>query len=187
MSYLHEVPLDEKSYPPFAGMKAAFGFIPNFFRAQSMRPDLIEAELPLVNAVLMQEGALGRRRKEYVFLVCSAANLSTYCVTAHCEMVRMLGVEGPDPEQIAIDHTATDLSEADKALLDFAAKLNSKPTKVAQPDIGGLRGHGFSDEQILETVLMVGLAKFSNFVAFGLGTVPDFDASNIVLQKTAGS
>jgi len=51
-------------------------------------------------------GALTRRQKEYIFLVCSAANLSTYCVTAHCEMVRMLGLEGPEPEQIAVDHTA---------------------------------------------------------------------------------
>ena len=69
MSYVREEPLDEKNYPPFAEMKKLFGFIPNFFRAQTMRPDLIEAELPLINAVLMQDGALGRRRKEYVFLV----------------------------------------------------------------------------------------------------------------------
>jgi len=39
--------------------------------------------------------------------VCSAANLSTYCVTAHCEIVRILGIEGPEPEQIALDHTST--------------------------------------------------------------------------------
>src|SRR5262245_64956813 len=31
-------------------------------------------------------------------------------------------------------------------------------------------------------VIMVGLAKFANFVAFGLGTVPDFDASNVMRQ-----
>ena len=98
-------------------------------------------------------------------------------------MVRMLGIEGPDPEQIAIDHTVTDLSVPDKNLLSFAAKLNSRPTKISRSDIDALRTDGFRDEQILETVLMVGLAKFSNFVAFGLGTVPDFDSSSIVLEK----
>jgi len=30
---------------------------------------------------------------------------------------------------------------------------------------------------------MVGLAKFANTVAFGIGTVPDFDASRINLPK----
>ena len=49
------------------------------------------------------------------------ANLSTYCVTAHCEMVRMLGIEGPEPEQIAFHHTAANLPIAMKALLNFAA------------------------------------------------------------------
>jgi len=36
---------------------------------------------------------------------------------------------------------------------------------------------------------MVGLAKFANFVAFGLGTAPDFDASKVVLREaeTAGA
>jgi len=48
----------------------------------------------LVHALLVKEGALSRRHKEYIFLVCSAANLSTYCVTAHCEIVRMLGLKG---------------------------------------------------------------------------------------------
>ena len=145
------------------------------------RPDLIEAEAQLVNAILINEGALTRKQKEYIFLVCSAANLSTYCVTAHCEMVRMLGIEGPEPEQIAVDHTATSLPMALKALLNFAAKLNNEATKVSRNDIETLRTFGYGDEQIMEAVLVVGLAKFANFVSFGLGTVPDFDASRIKL------
>ena len=95
----------------------------------------------------------------------------------------MLGIEGPEPEQIAVDHTVTDLPVIDKALLNFAVKLNSQPTKVKRRDIDALRTYGFSDEQILEAVVMVGLAKFANFIAFGLGTVPDFH-SKIALQSS---
>src|SRR3974377_2383413 len=102
MSYLSEAPLDETNFPIFAQIKGKFGFIPNFFRAQTARPDLIEAEAGLFQAILFQEGALAREDKEYIFLVCSAANLSTYCVTAHCEIVRMLGLAGTDPHKIAI-------------------------------------------------------------------------------------
>jgi hypothetical protein len=32
---------------------------------------------------------------------------------------------------------------------------------------------------------MVGLAKFANFVAFGLGTAPDFDPSQVIRQHIA--
>ena len=181
MSYLRQEPLDENNFPLFAQIKNTFGFIPNLFRAQTMRPDLIEAEVQLVGAILVKEGALTRKEKEYIFIVCSAANLSTYCVTAHCEIVRMLGIEGPEPEQIAIDHTAAKIPVRLKALLNFAAKLNSQAAKVGPDDINTLRTYGFNDEQILETVLLVGLAKFANFTAFGLGTAPDFDSSKIAL------
>ena len=181
MSYLPHV-ADENDLPTLRQIKEAFGFVPNFFRAQTIRPDLIDAEAQWIGAILIKEGALTRLQKEYIFLVCSAANLSTYCVTAHCEMVRMLGIEGPEPEQIALDHTSANLPIAMKALLTFAAKLNRQPTKLSQRDIDALHTYGYNDEQILETVLMVGFAKFANFVAFGLGTVPDFDSSKIVLR-----
>jgi uncharacterized peroxidase-related enzyme len=187
MSYVREAPLDETNYPLFADVKNTFGFIPNFYRAQTMRPDLIEAQAQLVNAILIKEGALTRQQKEYVFLVCSAANLSTYCVTAHCEIIRMLGIEGPEPEQIAIDHSAVDLPMVLKALLNFAAKLNGEPAKITNADADALRTYGYTDEQILETVLMVGLAKFANFVSFGLGTVPDFDSSRVKLRVKEAS
>lgn len=175
MSYLREVPMDEDEFPPFVNAKKAFGFVPKFYRAQTMRPDLIEAENRLVGALLLNEGALERRQKEYIFLVCSAANLSTYCVTAHCEIVRALGLKGPEPEKIAVDHLHADIPVADKALLNFVLKLTKEPTKVAARDVEGLRTYGFNDEQILEAVLLTGLAKFANYVAFGLGAEPDFD------------
>ena len=183
MSYLRELPFDEKDFPTLQLLKEEYGFIPNFFKAQTARPDLIDAEVQLVDAILIREGALTRQRKEYIFLVCSAANLSTYCVTAHCEIIRMLKLAGPEPEQIALDHMSTDLPMVDKALLNFALKLNNHGLKVTQEDIDDLRTYSFSDQQILETVMCVGLAKFANCVGFGLGTVPDYK-SRIDLERS---
>src|SRR5215813_1965938 len=185
MSYVREEPFGAEDFPPFADAQATFGFIPNFFRAQTMRTDLIETEMALVNAILIREGALTRQQKEYIFLVCSAANLSTYCVTAHCEIVRMLKIHGPEPEQVAVDHMATDLPIVDKALLNFTLKLNNHPLKVTQEDIDTLKAYGFDDQQILEAVMCVGLAKFANFVGFGLGTVPDYQVRLDLEQSKA--
>ena len=68
--------------------------------------------------------------------------------------------------------------------MNFAIKLNSQPTKLTHRDVDGLRTYGYTDEQILEAVLIVGLAKFGNYVAFGLGTLPDFEVSKLVLERT---
>ena len=179
MAYLRNPPFDEKDFPAFATMRDQIGFLPNFYVAQTPRPDLIEAEVALMGTILLIDGALSRKQKEYIFLVTSAANLSTYCVTAHCEMVRMLKIEGPDPEQIAIDHVHAKIPMADKALLNFCAKFNKQPSRITANDIEALRTYGFTEQQILEAVVIVGFAQFANTVAFGLGTVPDFHNAKI--------
>jgi uncharacterized peroxidase-related enzyme len=181
MSYFPFV-ADENTNPTLRAIKDSFGFVPNYYRAQTMCPDLVDVEAQLVDAILVKQSALTRQQKEYIFLVCSAANLNTYCLTAHCEMVRMLGIEGPEPEQIALDHTAAKIPVPLKALLNFAAKLNGHPTKITKRDIDVLHTYGYRDHQILEAVAMVALAKFTNFVAFGLGTSPDFDPSKAIRE-----
>jgi uncharacterized peroxidase-related enzyme len=174
MTYIREEPFVEEQHPTLKLLKEDYGFIPNYFKAQTLRPDLIDAQVQLVDAILLKQGALSRQQKEYVFLVCSAANLSTYCVTAHCEIIRMLKIEGPEPEQIALDHMSTDIPIVDKVLLNFTLKLNNHPLKINQDDIDDLKTYGFNDQQILEAVMCVGLAKLANYVGFGLGTVPDY-------------
>jgi uncharacterized peroxidase-related enzyme len=175
MAHIRGSGLDEATFAPFEQIRETFGFLPNFFRAQTLRPDLIEAEVSLIGQTLVKQGALERRQKEYIFLCCSAANMSTYCVTAHCEIIRMLGLHGPEPERVAINPMGADIPIADKALLAFALKLNANPRKIEAEDVEELRTYGFDDPHILETILMVGLAQFANVVAFGLGTVPDFE------------
>lgn len=174
MTYLNNPPFNEKDWPVFTAIREQFGFLPNFFPAQTARPDMIDAEKVLTDNLLIKDGALTRQQREYIFLICSAANLSTYCVTAHCEMIRMLHVEGPEPELIAIDHSRAQIPMTDKALLNFCAKLNGHGPKITSSDVEVLRTYGFNEQQILEAVLIVAWAKFANTVAFGLGTVPDF-------------
>ena len=61
--------------------------------------------------------------------------------------------------------------------------MNGQPTNITKRDIDVLRTYGYNDQQILEAVLMVALAKFTNFVAFGLGTSPDFEPSGKILER----
>ena len=98
----------------------------------------------------------------------------------------MLGIDGPAPEQIAVDYASADIPMNLKALLNFALKLNNQPGKFGQREIDTLRTYGYSEQQIMEAVLCVGLAKFANLVAFGLGTAPDFATRSLRLPARAG-
>lgn len=132
-----------------------------------------------MSTVLLSEDVLSRVRKEYILLAISAANLNTYCVAVHVEMLRNLGIPEDVSDQIALDHRLTDLPAADKALLDFALKLALWPTEFCREDIEGLRGHGFTNEQVLEAVVMTALTMFLNTLQMGLGVVPDFEPQRI--------
>ncbi len=91
----------------------------------------------------------------------------------------MLKLDGPEPEQIAIDHTAAQIPIRDKALVNFAIKLNRRPREITQADIDALRTFGFGDRHILEAMIMTGMAQFTNTVALALGTVPDFENERV--------
>lgn len=96
----------------------------------------------------------------------------------------MLGIEGPDPEWIAADYRRTGLPMAAKALLHFALKVNSQPPTVTGRDVDNLRVYGYTEEQIMETVVVVAVAKLANCISAGLGSDPDFDSSRLSPRPT---
>jgi hypothetical protein len=124
--------------------------------------------------VLLTGDVLTRLQKEYILLAVSAANLNTYWVAVYSEMLRMSGVTAEDSDQIAADHRQARLPEADKALLDFALRLAVQSSRFGRPDIDAIRRHGFTEEQVLEAVVMTALTNFLNTLQMGLGATPDF-------------
>ena len=79
--------LSPKTFTPFAIVQKSHGFIPNFFRAQTLLPDLLEAELEAVGRILLPEDVLTRVQKECILLAVSAA-ISTLialrCIAIYC-------------------------------------------------------------------------------------------------------
>jgi hypothetical protein len=66
MTYIRETSFNEEDHPTLKLIKEDYGFIPNFFKAQAARPDLLDAEVQLVDATLIKDGALTRQQKEYI-------------------------------------------------------------------------------------------------------------------------
>jgi RNA polymerase sigma-70 factor (ECF subfamily) len=183
--YVRAPYLSPQTFPPFATLARSHGFIPNFFRAQTLRPDLLTAEVELAASILLPEDALTRSQKESILLAVSAANLNSYCVAVHCNLLRGLGVPAEEGDQIAVDHHRSCLTEADKALLDFAIKLGCRFSEFSREDVVRLRAVGFPDPQILECVVVTALNNFANCLQAGLGIEHDFEPPLAFEQKKA--
>lgn len=167
--------LSPNTFKHFAVVQKSHGFIPNFFRAQTLRPDLLQAELEAVGLILLPEDVLTRVQKESILLAVSAANLNSYCVAVHCNMLRGLGLSAEEADQIAIDYRLSSLSKADVALLDFAVKLSARFSEFSSADADKLAALGFTQEQILEGAVVTALNNFANTLQMGLGIEPDFE------------
>ncbi len=72
-------------------------------------------------------------------------------------------------DQLVADYTRTDLAPADRAMLDYAAKLTRTPWAITAQDIEALRQAGFSNAAILDICQITGYFNFVNRLADGLG------------------
>ena len=157
-----------------SALKRNFGLTPKIYRAQLLRPDLVDAQVQLLDQMLFTKGALSRVQKEFILLAVSAENNNSYFPALHCQTLQFLGVKPELSQQVAIDHREANLPASDVQLLNFARRLASEPHSFTDSDVESLRKSGFTDEQILEAVLMVGLTQLLNCIQMGLGTEPDF-------------
>jgi uncharacterized peroxidase-related enzyme len=93
----------------------------------------------------------------------------------HGEALRRLIKDDELLAQLKEDYTGASLSGADRAMLDYAAKLTRTPAEVNPDDVQGLRHAGFDDRAILDIAQITAYFAFVNRTADGLGvTLEDF-------------
>jgi RNA polymerase sigma-70 factor, ECF subfamily len=168
----------------YAVLREQFGFVPNLYRVQHMVPELLDAEVRLLESVLFPEDGLNRVQKEYVLLAISSSNLNTYCATLHSQVLNILGIPLEESDRIVEDYRHSAVSGTDQALLDESRKLASLPGRSSQPfEMERLLAQGFAEPQIVEAVVVAGLGNFLNTLQAGVGAVPDFPPRRIFGPK----
>ena len=67
------------------------------------------------------------------------------------------------------DYNLAEVDDAERAMLNYAVKLNNTPGEMTEQDLQPLRNAGFDDVGIMDIVMVVSLFNFMNRVADGLG------------------
>jgi uncharacterized peroxidase-related enzyme len=67
------------------------------------------------------------------------------------------------------DYRTADLSEQDRAMLDFAVRLTRDSSRMTAEDLDRLRQAGFDDRGILQITLIAAWFNYINRVADALG------------------
>ena len=79
---------------------------------------------------------------------------------------------------MAKDYRAAPLDDADRAMLDYAAKLTRTPARITGKDVDTLREAGFSDAAALDICQVTAYFNFVNRLAEGLGVELETEAAN---------
>ena len=175
MAFVPEVSYEESSgslRESYDQVLEVFGFLPRFWQAQGTRPEIVRASLDLWHR-LYRTGMLPSPLKEEILLVISQANTDSYCIIAHLELLKRLGLEKELGRQIVRDFERAPVPDRDKAVFRFAVKVTKEPFAIREADIAELKRHDWDSSAILEICLVASHANFLNRLAAALGLVPD--------------
>jgi uncharacterized peroxidase-related enzyme len=140
------------------------GYLPNFVRAFSLRPEVYRAWQQLNAAVKARDA----RRYELATLAAARRLRSSYCALAHGKVLAEQFLDAG-----AVAELPTGLDEADRAVMELAEKVVDDATSVTAADLDRLRGLGLDDGEIVDVVLAAAARCFFSKTLDALGVEPD--------------
>jgi uncharacterized peroxidase-related enzyme len=154
----------------------AFGDLPNFTKAFSLRPEVYVAWRQLNGAI---KANMDLRRYELATVAAARRLRSSYCTLAHGSVLMAKFLEPKTVRALVDDYRAADLEPADLAVMELADKVAQDATSVNQADVDRLRNLGLTDSEILDVVLAAAARCFFSKTLDGLGAEPDAKYSEL--------
>ena len=154
------------------------GFVPNVFLGLARRPAEWRAFFAYHDALMDPESVgrssnLSKGDREMIVTTTSAANQCLYCVVAHGALLRIYEKKPLVADQVAVNYRKADISERQKAMLDFAMKVAFEAYAINDADFEQLRGQGFDDEDIWDIAAITAFFGLSNRIASFSGMLPN--------------
>lgn len=173
MPYLQTVPPEEAAGEVKAMYDkdlAAQGYVANFTRAFSLRPEVLQGWLALKNAIT---SGMDPRLYELVTVATATAIRSSYCSLVHGQILATSYYPAEKVVSIAADDVGDALDAADAVVIRFARKVAEEAEKITEEDVDELRDLGFSDADVFNVILASAARCFFSKVLDATGTLPD--------------
>lgn len=173
MSYLSTVPesrTDGDVIDIYRSAERALGYVPNYARTFSHRPELYKAWIDLIKNV---SSVMDPRRYELATMGAAITLRSSYCSLAHGEKLLGLGSSEEEVRSLVAPGFGEELTPDEAAVVRYAAKVTRDASSVTQEDIDDLRAHGFTDAEIFDVAAAAAARCFFSKMLDATGTLPD--------------
>ena len=144
------------------------GFIPNVFLVLAIRPDEFRAFFAYHDALMDmmdKPGNLSKAEREMIVVATSSLNQCQYCVVAHGAILRIRAKDPLIADQVAVNYRKADITERQKAMLDFAVRVSTRAHELSEDDFATLKSHGFSEDDAWDIAAISAFFGLSNRIA----------------------
>lgn len=132
---------------------------------------------PFLSFFAATGASLERKLWELVYLRVSLINGCNYCTQHHVASSKKVGL-GADDWKALKEGTLSRYSAPEQSALKYAEKLTRTPGDITDNDVNELKAN-FSDQQVVDLHLLVGLANLTNRFTDPLGLDLEFPATAI--------
>ena len=154
-------------------MQEKTGFVPNVFLALARRPAEFRAFFAFHAALMDSDEGLSKAERELIVVATSARNHCLYCVVAHGAILRIRTKDPLIADQVAVNPTKADLTERQRAIVDFAIRVAEDSAAITETDLDHMRANGFSTDEIWDIGAITALFALSNRYANFAGIRPN--------------
>ena len=141
------------------------GFVPNVFLCLAHRPDEFRAFFDYHDALMDKPSGLTKGEREMIVVATSSINQCNYCVVAHGAILRIREKNPYIADQVANNYRKADITEKQKAMLDFAVKVSQCAHEINDKDYQTLYEYGFTNDDIWDIGAISAFFALSNRIA----------------------
>ena len=145
--------------------------VPNILKTTSLDPQIAQWFWDGIKIILLRESQIPRILKESIAVIISEENSCKYCSNAHSMILQLMGFS--DEQLDDLKNKREKFSPKEKAVLDYAIKINNAAYNTTSLDHDTLHSHGYNDKQIIEITSVVAIFRWANIIADALGTKLD--------------
>jgi uncharacterized peroxidase-related enzyme len=157
--------------------QTAWGFVPNYAKAFCHRPEVM-ARWGRLLAELKRPMDL--RRYELVTFAAAHALRHTACSLAHGKALAAF-LDEDAVRRIALGEAVGALTDAEKAMVEFARQVATDASRITSGDVDVLRSHGITDAEIFDIAAIAAGRAFFTKILDSLGV--EADASFLAIDK----
>lgn len=182
LPFIEEEEADEHTAALFATVKREMQtpFVPNWIKSIAASPAALEGYWGMFSNFVSRTTLPASLQAMICYAVASSNNCR-YCASGNELACRIYGIDDETLNGLVKDLDNVSPQRL-QAIIKFALRVAHDPQSITRQDYDDLRAHGLADEEIIEIVVLAGIAQLNDIMADSL----KIEVESAVAEALAG-